>query len=236
MPKVKQRNWLLLITVLLLIGSGIVLFINAQRNLGIGVCYHNDVEYLQGDVVPNYKEGTDCHCAISGKIVCESDSIGMSYETFSSAGLTFSYGFQNFLEKESPDLTRIYLSDINQNADSLEIILEREALCDEAGLAPVQVGMYEKNTDNLVLTTITNRDESLYSRVCVVENKFDVTNIDLSGVESYSVLYQGEGGELYDLKVCYFNNKLYAKGEVFKDSEKNRLCTCEGPELSCEDL
>lgn len=236
MAKVKQRNWLLLITVLLLIGSGIVLFINAQKNLGLGVCYYNDMEYYQGDLVSNYEGGSDCYCSITGDIVCESDSVGMTYETFSSSNLAFSYKFQNFLEKANPDLTRFTLSDVSQNDGGLEIILEREALCSEEGSAPTQVGMYEKNADSLVLTTITNRDEALYSRVCVIENTFNISQVDITDAKSYSLLYQGEGGQLYDLKACYSNGKLYASGEVFKDSKGEKLCTCEGPEISCEKL
>jgi hypothetical protein len=160
----------------------------------------------------------------------------MTYETFSSSNLSFSYKFQNFLEENKPDLTRISLSDIEQSNGAIEIILEREALCSEEGGAPTQVGMYEKNVDSLVLTTITNRDETLYGRVCVIENTFNISQVDIADSESYSLLYQGEGGQLYDLKACYSNGKLYAIDEVFKDSEGKKLCTCEGPEISCEEL
>ena len=94
--------------------------------------------------------------------------------------------------------------------------------------------MYERKSGSIILTTITNRDEALYSKVCIIGNSFMIENLDTMNDREFSIMYQNESGQLYDLNVCYLNNRLYGKGDVFKDG--NRLCTCEGPEVSCDRL
>lgn len=236
MAKVKQRNWLLIITVCLVLASILVLVITTRRKLGLGVCYYNDVEYFQNELIPNYQGRSDCYCSWSGEIVCEEDELNMSYEDFTSTGLQFTYTFRNYLEKESPDLSRVILSDINYQDSKVEVILEREALCGENSQAPVQTAMYKKEEERLVITTITNRDETLYSRVCIIGNTFVIEGLDLLEVSDYSVHYQNDSGEIFELKTCFLDGKLYGQGDVFKDAQNNLLCTCEGPNVKCEKL
>ena len=236
MAKVKQRNWLLIITMCLVLASILVLVITTQRRLGLGVCYYNDIEYFQNELVPNYEGRSDCYCSWSGEIVCDKEELTMSYENFTSVGLQFTYSFRNFLDKEVPDLSRVVLSDINYQSPQVEIILEREALCGENNQAPVQTAMYKKEKDKLVVTTITNRDETLYSKVCMIANTFVVENLDLSEVSEYSIHYQNDSGQIFELKTCFVNGKLYGQEDVFKDAENNLLCTCEGPNVECEEL
>ncbi len=236
MGKVKQKNWLLLITFCLLIASVVLFFVNNRKSLGLGECNYDGIEYLEGEQIVNYQGRNDCYCSKSGEILCESEQAGMTYESFSSSALSFSYSFINFLEKNDPDLNKISLEDIDQRDSSIKFTLHREALCGEDGLAPAQVGMYERKDDSLIFTTITNRDESLYSRVCVISNDFQISNFNIGDVEEFIVLYQGESGQIYDLNTCFVKGKLYAQGEVFKNSEKQELCTCEGPDISCEEL
>jgi len=236
MGKVKQKNWLLLITFCLLIASVVLFFVNNRKNLGLGECSYEGVEYLEGERILNYEGRNDCYCSKGGKILCESEQAGMTYESFSSSSLSFSYSFINYLEKSNPDLNKISLQDIDQKDGSIKFTLHREALCGENELAPAQVGMYKGEDDSLIFTTITNRDESLYSRVCVISNDFQISNFSIGDVENFTLLYQGESGQIYDLNACFVKGKLYTKGEVFRDSEKQELCTCEGSNISCEQL
>jgi hypothetical protein len=239
MEKIKQRNWLLIITGCLVLASVLVFIMTTRRNLGIGVCYYNDVEYFQNELVPNYQGRSDCYCSWTGEIVCEESETTMSYEDFTSNDLQFTYTFRNYIEQENPDLSRVILSNIKQKQEGLEVILEREALCTENSQAPVQTAMYKEQEDGLVLTTITNRDESLYSRVCIIGNTFVIDNLDLtkeSEESEYSLFYQNDNGQIFKLNTCFVNGKLYGQGDVFKDAENNLLCTCEGPEVECEGL
>jgi hypothetical protein len=236
MGKVKQRNWLLIITVFLLLASVLVLFVTTRSKMGVGVCIYDNVEYQQGQLVPNYEGRNDCYCTWSGEIVCEQEDLTMSYENFISENLQFTYSFRNFLEKESPNLSRVVLSDVNHSENTVEVILEREVLCGEEGLAPVQTAMYKQEEDALTLTTVTNRDEQLYGRVCLIGNTFVINGIDLSEKTEYSLYYQNDSGQTFKLKSCFVSGKLYGQGDVFKDTENNLLCTCEASEIECEEL
>ncbi|NLB11939.1 hypothetical protein GX830_00990, partial [Candidatus Dojkabacteria bacterium] len=99
MAKVRQRNWLLIITGLLFVTSIALLVFTTKKKMGIGVCYHNDLMYEQNQLIPDYERGSDCYCAWSGDIVCKDTERSFSYEDFSSEGLMFSYTFRNLLEK-----------------------------------------------------------------------------------------------------------------------------------------
>lgn len=236
MGKLKQRNWLLIITGFLLLASVMVLFVTTRNRPGVGVCNYDGIQYQQGDLVGNYEGKSDCHCTWTGDIVCEGEDLTMSYDDFSSEGLQFTYSFRNFLEKESPDLSRVVLSDLNHSENTVEVILEREALCGQEDLAPVQTAMYKLGEDALTLTTVTNRDETLYGRVCLIGNTFVVDGVDLSEKSEYSLYYQNDSGQTFKLKSCFVNGKLYGQGDVFKDAQNDMLCTCEGPDVECEEL
>jgi hypothetical protein len=236
MGKLKQRNWLLIITGFLLLASVMVLFVTTRNKPGVGVCNYNGIQYQQGDLVGNYEGRSDCHCTRTGDVVCEGEDLTMSYENFSSEGLQFTYSFRNFLEKESPDLSRVVLSDLNHSENTVEVILEREAFCGQEDLAPVQTAMYKLEEDGLTLTTVTNRDETLYGRVCLIGNTFMVDGVDLSEKSEYFLYYQNDSGQTFKLKSCFVNGKLYGQGDVFKDAQNDMLCTCEGPDVECEEL
>lgn len=241
MGKLKQKNWLLIITGCLLVASVLVLFLTTRRNLGLGICYYDGVEYQQNELVPNYEGRNDCYCSWTGEIVCEEENeVVMSYEHFTSEDMQFTYSFRNFLEKQGPDPTRVSLSSVKADESSLEIVLDREALCSEDGQAPVQTAMYNEQDDSLVLTTITNRDESLYGRVCLIGNVFsiqvDSDSLALQEKEEFSLYYQNDSGRIFNLNNCFVNARLYAPGDVFKDSGNDLLCTCEGPDVECEQL
>lgn len=236
MGKIRQRNWLLIITGVLVITTVVVLFLTTKRELGIGVCYHNGFRYEQNQLIPDYERGRDCYCSWNGEIVCEDVEISLSYEDFTSEGLNFTFNFRNLLEKTEPDLSKVTLADVNYRDNLVEIIVEREAICQQGGQVPTQIGMYEKRSNSIILTTITNMDETLYSRACVIVNTFSLVDIDISGEDEFTLMYQNEVGQLFDLNACFVNGRFYAPGDVFKDISRELLCTCEGPEVDCEEL
>jgi hypothetical protein len=239
MGKVRQRNWLLIITAFLLFASILVLFMTTRKRLGVGVCEYGGAEYVQGQVVSNYDGRKDCVCTWSGEIVCGEDSLVISYENFSTENLVFTYSFRNFLDKDEPNISDVVLADVNQQGQTLELILEREVFCSQEGQVPVQTAMYKQEDNSLTLTTVTDRDESVYSRVCLIANTFKFANFTLpegSEFSEYSLLYQGDTGQEFKLNSCFVNGKLYAKGDVFKDAQGELLCTCEETGIECEEL
>ncbi len=236
MAKIKQRNWLLLITFVLVLSSLGVLFAMLQRNLGIGFCVYEGVEYSVNDPVPEYKGGQDCICSNSGDIVCEEEDLGMSYENFVNDDMSFRYSFRNYLDKDQPDLSGAELVDIQYKDSLLRVVMERESLCGDFNEPPVQAGMYKLEDEGIVLTAITNRDESMYSRVCLIGNTFEIQNVSLVDISRFSVSYQNDQGNMTNFRICLANGNIYSNGDVFKDSENNSICTCLGPEVECEEL
>jgi hypothetical protein len=169
-------------------------------------------------------------------VVCKDPELTMSYESFSSANLLFEYEFKNFLNYETPNLREFVLTNVSRKTDLWEISLEREVFCSEDGQAPSQTALYDQQEEGLVLTTVTNTDETLYNRSCVISNTFKLPPLDLKNKETFNLLYQNEKGQLFDLNACFVDGKLYAPEDVFKDSSGKQLCTCEGPEITCESL
>jgi hypothetical protein len=236
MAKIKQRNWLLLITFVLVLSSLGILFAMLQRNLGIGFCVYEGVEYSVNDPIPEHKSGEDCVCSNSGDIVCKEDELSMSYEDFVNEAMSFSYSFRNYLDKDQPDLVGAELVDIQHKDGLLRVVMERESLCGDFNEAPVQVGMYKLEEDGIVLTAITNRDESIYSRVCLIGNIFEIQDISLTDKSRFSVSYQNDQGNMTNFRICLANGNIYSNGDVFKNPKSDGICTCLGPEVECEDI
>lgn len=235
MAKVIQRNWLLIITGLLVISLLVVLLITVDEKTDLGRCSFGGIDYRKGDFVQNYKANTQCYCLGSNKIKCDDQNdFSISYSTFSTESLLFSYTYQNYLEKEEPDYTRVLPVDLNQTSEYLEIILEREALCGDNDLAPSQVGFYEFRGNSLILTTMTNRDVKLYDRTCLIANVFKIYSKVPEIQEGFSVLYQNELGQLFDLNVCYYGEKLFSTGDSFKHLTQNKICSCEQGSVICK--
>lgn len=236
MAKIKQRNWLLLITFVLVLSSLGILFAMLQRNLGTGFCVYEEVEYSVNDPVPEYKDGEDCICSNSGDIVCKEDELSMSYGDFVNDDMAFTYSFRNYLDKDQPDLAGAELVDIQYKDGLLRVVMERESLCGDFNEAPVQAGMYKLEEEGIVLTAITNRDENMYSRVCLIGNTFEVQDVSLADKSRFSVSYQNDQGNMTNFRICLANGNIYSNGDFFKDSESNSICTCLGPEVECEEL
>ncbi len=236
MKKVRQKNWLLIITGILLATAVFALVLVARRELGIGVCYHNNIMYELNQQVSEYEKDKDCYCSWNGEIVCKEEETSALYENFSSENLSFSYHLRNLLEKPSSNPFKVTLENINYREDTVDIVLERETNCTEDGLVATQIGMYEWRDDSVILTTVSNLDETIYTHSCVVINTFSLIPKDFKKNVSPTIYYQNESGQLSNLNSCFFNEKFYASGDVFKDTTGEKLCVCKDSEIECERL
>jgi len=234
MGKVKQRNWLIVITILMVISSGIVLLISMQEKLGFNTCAYGENTYITGQNIPNFNGLDDCYCAKDGSVKCGNMSEGISYSSFSSTGLSFSSRFLNYLEKEKVE-NNITPIDVNYTSNIFSLILEREVLCGDNSKSPVQVGFYKIEGGNLVVTVMTNRDPELYSMVCKVENTINVNDINLDIKDTFKIYYQDELGYRYDLKVCSSNGKLYNSGDMLEIEGSPTVCYCDDGVIECGD-
>lgn len=234
MERVKQRNWLIIITILMVISSIVVLFISMRGKLGFKTCAYGESVYIPGQNIPNFNGLDDCYCAKDGSVKCGNSSDVISYSSFSSAGLFFSSRFLNYLEKEKVE-NNITPMNVNYTNNKFSIIFEREVLCGENSQSPVQIGFYKIEGENLIVTIMTNKDPELYSMVCKVENTIAIDSINLDIKDTFKIYYQDEYGYRYDLKVCPSNGKLYNSGDMLEIQESSNICYCEDGAIKCED-
>lgn len=235
MGKVRQRNWLLIITGVLLLSSLLLLLTGMQTVFQKDICKYDGVTYQLYEQVPDYKGQTDCVCVGNGKIHCGEDEKTLHYNDFTSDRSLLSSSFQNFIEKTYLDTNNVVLTDINYKEGAIEIILERELLCSYTRKIPAQIGLYKNEGDVLVLSIISNIDDVWHKDNCIVENRFLIEE-SLISKDTSVVMYQNEQGGMINLNACFVNNRLYTPKGVFTDESKNALCTCLGPDIECESL
>ncbi|HOV29616.1 MAG TPA: hypothetical protein PLD77_00885 [Candidatus Dojkabacteria bacterium] len=234
MKKVQRRNWLLLLTCFFFGVCIFLFYIGAFSERSGEICEFNGIHYENGDIVPDYKEYSNCVCRGSKGIVCEDIQKDISYGSFGTEGLDFSYQYVQSLGKSNPDYTKVKAGNIDQNQNSIRIALEREAYCSDDGEAPIQTGLYSLEENSLVLTTLTNKDSSIYTVPCVIRDIFLISNISIPKVESFSVLYKSEENKIFDLGACYYDGILYGQGDIFESTENGKICTCDSSTVNCD--
>ncbi len=232
MAREKNRNWLLLITVFLFVTSLFVLYISISREMRKDSCLFNGIYYKEGDILEGYKEFANCRCFGAEGVKCEDEKRVLSYDSFNTENLDFSYAFVRKLERGS-DSSKVSLGDVNHNPHSIYVYFERESYCTSDGNPPVQTGFYELRENALVLTTLTNRDTSVYDTPCLISNIYTILDITIPKLDSFSIMYRSEEGKLFDLNSCYYNGTLYGIGDVFESISKQQICTCEPSTVKC---
>lgn len=233
MGKLKQNNWLVVITIFLVVSSVIALSISMRKSLGFGTCAYEEDIYLSGQLIPNYNGRTDCYCSKSGSVQCNTDSTLISLENYSSTGLKYFSSFLNYLDKEELDTDNIQAVDVGYTSGILSVVVEREAMCGQEQESPIQVGFYKYLENDLTLTVLTNRDTSFYNKICKIDGKFVLEKEDLSLTDDFKLHYQNDLGQIFDLGVCVYKEKLYGNGDVLQ-SEAGKTCSCNFGTIECD--
>lgn len=233
MGKLKQKNWLLIITIFLVVSSVIALSISMRKSLGFGTCAYDKEIYLSGQQIPNYNGRSDCYCSREGKVQCNTDETLISFEDYSSSGLKYFSSFLNYLEKESVSSDYVQAVDVGYTQGVLSVVIEREAMCGDEQETPIQVGFYKLAENDLTLTVLTNRDPSFYNRVCKIDGKFVLEKEGLSLKEDFKLYFQNDLGKIFDLGVCVYNGKLYGNGDVLQSVEGDKACSCNSGVVEC---
>jgi len=106
-------------------------------------------------------------------------------------------------------------------------------MCGQEQESPVQVGFYKYSENDLTLTVLTNRDPSFYSKVCKIDGKFVLTKEDLFLTDDFKLYFQNDLGQIFDLGVCVYKEKLYGNGDVLQ-SEAGQACSCNFGIVECD--
>ena len=234
MSKHTQKNWLLIITGLLLISSGFILYFSMKEQFGFGLCAYNGITYRSGDIISD--SGESCFCNKYGRLEClsEDDSKDNGFSDFISTDLNFYYKFINLLDKSNADSTNVDIKDIVMKDSKLIVILEREALCTNDNVAPVTVGFYNYAKDSLTLTTMTNKD-TIYTKPCLVENTYEITSLKSELSDNFNIYYKTESLDLLNLHICIEGQRAFVDGDVFKSNDGKMICTCDDSQVVCND-
>lgn len=236
MGKVKQRNWLIIITIFLVIVSGLGLFLSMRQKLSFNSCAYGEEIYKSGDEVPNYSGRSDCTCNSDGTIKCGSDTSTSGYDGFSSTNLSFTYSYLNLLDSSSIMKENPISSGASYINGTLIVKFERNVLCASNSSVPAQSGFYQISTSMLKLMIMTNKDTSQYTYPCRIEDVFKITGLDMALDNGFQVYYQNENGESINLGACIYNNVLYGDQEAFKSQDSTSVCLCNSGKISCKTL
>lgn len=237
MGKVKQRNWLIILTVFLVIVSSVGVILSIRENISFNSCAFEGEIYKNGELVPGYNNSSSCFCNSDGSIKCENASSQLNYTEFSSKDLKFSYDYVNSLSNEnfssSEEVNPLKASLIGS---TLTVAFERNAMCSVDATAPVQSGFYILNNEELRLTVITNLDTSKYTEPCKIENQFVISNVNVDLTDHFQVYYQSSDGTLSNLGACVYEGTIHGDQEVFKSSTSKSVCLCDYGVVTCKQL
>jgi len=236
MGKIKQRNWLIIITIFLVTVSGIGLFLSIQQKLSFNSCAYGENVYRSGDEIPAYNGRDECKCNADGTIKCNDNTDELTYSGYSSQNLKFTYQYINLLTDSA-----LLQEEIESNSASyingvLKVSFERNVLCTNDEIAPTQSGFYQLSSKDLKLTIMTNTDATKYVTPCKILNSFEITGLDMTLDNNFQVYYQSDNGNLESLGACVQDNTLYGDQEVFKSKNSSSICICNTGVVSCKTL
>lgn len=237
MPKLKQRNWLIIITVFLVIASSVGFFISVQDKIKFKTCGYGESIYKSGDAIPGYNGRSDCFCSQNGNITCsESTNSENILTSFSTSNLFFTSFYLNLIDASEP--SPFYVKPVNASFvdGKISVSLEREMYCNSEGDAASQIGLYQISESQLRITTSTSRDVVKYNKTCRIENKFEVGNITFALKEDFKIYYLAENGQTFNLGVCVDGGRLYSNEEVFQRSNSSEICSCDDGTVKCDVL
>jgi hypothetical protein len=234
MGKIKQRNWLIIITIFLVIVSGVGLFLSIQQKLSFNSCAYGVNVYRSGEEIPAYNGGSECKCNADGTIKCNDDLDESIYSDYSSQNLKFTYEYVNLLSQESLTSEDISSNWASYSEGIMEVSFERNASCTVDGIAPTQSGFYQLSPNDLKLSIMTNTDTTKYISPCRISNNFEISGLEITLSNDFQIYYQSDSGELESLGACVENNTLYGDQEVFKSKTSSAVCICNTGVVSCK--
>ena len=234
MGKVKQRNWLIIITVFLVIVSGVGLYLSIQQKLSFNSCAYGGDGYKSGESIPVYNGKTECICNSDGTINCGENREDVPYSGYSSQNLQFTYGFVNLLAKNTIMQENVTPQKASYSNGTLSVSLERNVLCTEDGTVPAQSGFYQLSAQNLKLTIMTNIDTTKYVRPCKIENNFEISGVNVVLDNDFQIYYQSDTGQTISLGACVQSGTLYGDQEVFESEDSSSICICNTGVVSCK--
>ncbi len=230
-----QKIWLMFLSSILLLGALITLLLSIDWSPNS--CVVNGVEYQSGEGVIGYLENADCICNREGEIDCELSSKTKSFfsnEDFLTKNLDFSAEFLNSLSNTEINMSEeIVFRAVSQSDEGLEIIVEKLDLCTTTNVIPEQVGFFNINEEDLVLTTIKSGDPAKFSEPCIIQNTFLLEKITGSLDDNFKVYFRNENDDVFLADMCVYEGKIHNEGDSYGSDDEIQLCQCISGENIC---
>ena len=217
-------NWLVVITLFLFITSLGAFLIYIQDNLVSNQCaYGQNIE-------------DNCICNSDGVKICDGNLPVKEYgvSEFTSKSLTYSFNFLNLLGSENLPKQNVEFSDIMQSENMLKVVVDLNSMCSSNNEVAPQIGFYKLDSERLILTVITNLNDSSFNLQCRSENIFLIESFDLSSKETFKIQFQDESGNIYQASTCIYQGYIRNSGDVYVSRDSKQLCHCISGENVCE--
>ncbi|MGI6423555.1 MAG: hypothetical protein ACOX0X_03000 [Candidatus Dojkabacteria bacterium] len=226
MKKRWNVNWLVIITVCLLLSALSLFYASFENSLGFTKCAYGDIVY-NGD--------KSCMCDSKGKLICDEDvDFMVESADFTTENLGFTYGFQNLItNQESPSQTVRFVN-ISQVGNILRVVVEKSTLCNEDNLVAPHVGFYKYEKDKITFTIGENFVDTSFNIPCMSESLFEIRDMSVKFSDDFKIYFQDQLGTLTPARNCSYEGFLKNEGDVYNSSDGCFICTCKLGQNSCE--
>lgn len=240
----KERNILIVLTILLLLSGiivgGISYFDNQKK---IKPCNFDGKDYRVGEVVEKFQENSKCSCSAAGFIECVPINQGGDDNTntdpandLKTKGLTFKsryiVGFVS--NTDVANVLPVEFKDGTYEGTTLKVVIEQLQTCPELNTAPQQFGFYGYNANVVTLENMVRKSEDPSAVKCVVELTYEIKDIISNDVANLKIQFKDENGVVTTAPFCSYYGKIYANDDAFKSKDTNSICTCTSGLVSCE--
>jgi hypothetical protein len=233
-----QRLWLMLLSTVLLLGALVTLLLSIDWTRE--TCIFNGVEYSSGEEIVGYLENAECICNSKGKIDCQMSNRSKSFldnSDFTTKGLEFNAKFLNSLSNAEVNISdEVVFRSVSQGDDGLLVIIEKLDLCTTTKVIPEQVGFFNLDGTELVLTSIKSGDPSRFSEPCIVENSFLLSSVKSKLKDEFKIYFRTENDEVYLANMCVYEGRIHNEGDTYRSDDLSKLCSCKSGESVCEDI
>ncbi len=240
----KDKNLLILVTILFLFTASLLLFsaLNEYSFGGDNVCMFDGERYVVGDEIDGYILDNECFCSSGGLIECtpivdkniDKDMIVVDSDSLDRDGLDFEYSYLVGISRDDlSTISSVEFKNIFLDGSSLTVIIEQLQLCPSTRVVSEQVGFYKKMGDRLNLYSMIRPVASDVAVDCIVELKYKFDDFDKLDVKKTNIRFVDEYDVLHIPNVCFYNSKVYSDGDVFENDDKE-ICSCNEGVIVCD--
>lgn len=168
-----------------------------------------------------------------------SDSIvtAVDFSFFGDSNLKFTAKFLSYSVPQSlaTNKTQSEVQSVSFSDEIIKISVDQKQFCDSKQKLMEQVGLYNLNNTNLILTNLVTQSDD-FQTPCLVKLTYEISKISsdfLLSNKSFVISFQNESKLIDSTHVCIYDSKIYNNGDYFSASDKCNTCSCNKGISSC---